>query len=87
MPTLNGKAVLTVPAGTQSGEVLRLRGQGFPGLDGYGRGDELVKIMVEVPRRVSAEQDRLLRELAEMEEKQVDSSRRSFFEKLKNYFE
>ncbi|MEM7166430.1 MAG: molecular chaperone DnaJ [Planctomycetota bacterium] len=87
VPTLRGKAVITIPAGTQSGELLRLKGQGFPSLDGYRPGDELVKVIVEVPRKMSQEQEKLLRQLAELEDSQVDSKRNSFFEKLKNYFE
>ena len=87
VPTLRGKAVITIPAGTQSGELLRLKGQGFPSLDGYRPGDELVKVVVEVPRKMTQEQEKLLRQLAELEDRQVDSKRNSFFEKLKNYFE
>lgn len=87
VPTLRGKATITVPSGTQGGEILRLKGQGFPSVDGYRGGDELVKIIVEVPRKLSSEQEALLRQLADLEDKQVDSKRHSFFEKLKNYFE
>ena len=87
VPTLKGKAVMTVPPGTQSGELLRMKGQGFPSLDGRTRGDELVRVVIEVPRRVKGEEEELLRQLAEMEEKNVNPSRKSFFDKLKNYFE
>lgn len=87
VPTLGGKARVTIPPGTQSGEILRLKGQGFPSLEGYRPGDELVKVLIEVPKKLSSEQEELLRQLAELEEKQVDSKRHSFFEKLKNYFE
>lgn len=87
VPTLRGKALITVPAGTQSGEILRLKGQGFPSLNGHRTGDELVRVNVEVPKKLNSEQEALLRQLAELEDKQVDSKRHSFFEKLKNYFE
>ncbi|MGE3166025.1 MAG: molecular chaperone DnaJ [Planctomycetota bacterium] len=87
VPTLRGRKKITVPAGTQSGEVIRLRGEGFPSLEGYRRGDELVRVVVEVPRKLGAEQETLLRQLAELEEKQVDTKRHSFFERLKQYFE
>ena len=87
VPTLRGKVRMTIPAGTQSGEMLRLKGQGFPSLDGYGVGDALIKVFVEVPRKLSSEQEVLLRQLAEMEDSQVESKSHSFFERLKNYFE
>lgn len=87
VPSLAGSVSVTVPPGTQSGEVLRLRGQGFPHLQGHGRGDQLVRVYVDVPHKVNAEQEELLRRLAELEEKQVDSRRNSFFQRLKKYFE
>ncbi|MFQ5655818.1 MAG: DnaJ C-terminal domain-containing protein, partial [Planctomycetota bacterium] len=87
VPTLQGKARMTIPPGTQSGEILRLKGQGFSSLDGHRTGDELIKVVIEVPRKLTAEQEALLRKLAELEESQVDSRRHSFFEKLKNYFD
>ncbi len=87
VPTLGGKAMMTIPAGTQSGEILRLKGQGFPSLDGRRRGDELVRVVIEVPRRLTQEQEQLLRRLAELEAKEVGSGRKRFFDKLKTYFE
>ncbi len=87
VPTLRGKVRMTIPAGSQSGEILRLKGQGFPSLDGYGVGDALIRVSVEVPRKLSSEQEELLRQLAEIEETQVESKSHTFFERLKNYFE
>ena len=68
VPTVTGKVRLTVPAGVQSGEVLRLRGQGLPGLHGRGRGDQLVRIRVWTPQKLSKEQETILEELRELEE-------------------
>ncbi len=62
VPTLDGVAKLTIEPGTQSGQQLRMRGLGLPTLGGGARGDEIVKVIVEVPRKLSAEQKRLLRE-------------------------
>ncbi len=62
VPTLDGVAKLTIEAGTQSGQQLRMRGLGLPAMGDRVRGDEIVKVIVEVPRRLSAEQKRLLRE-------------------------
>ena len=87
VPTLRGKASMTVPAGTQSGEILRMRGQGFPSLHSNRSGDQLVKVVVEVPKKLSEEQEELLRRLAELEEKEVGSKRHSFFEKLRRAFD
>jgi len=62
VPTLDGVAKLTIEPGTQSGAQLRMRGLGLPPVGGGARGDEIVKILVEVPRKLSGEQKRLLRE-------------------------
>jgi molecular chaperone DnaJ len=86
VPTLDGPDRLNVPPGTQSGEVLRLKGRGMPDISGRGRGDELIEVVVETPRRLSARQEELLRELAEIEHEDVSPRRKSFFEKLRDYF-
>ena len=65
--TLDGKVKLTIPAGTQSGTSFRLRGRGFPKLRGYGKGDQHVKVNVQTPTNLSAEQKDLLRQFAAAE--------------------
>jgi len=65
VPTLDGEADLKVPAGTQSGTVLRLRNQGLPDLRGYQHGDLLVRIQVETPTKLSKRQRELLEEFQE----------------------
>ncbi len=65
VPTLEGQREITIPAGTQSGTVLRLRGLGFPQVRGSGRGDQLVFINVAVPKQLSPQQRDLFEELAE----------------------
>lgn len=62
VPTLDGVAKLTVQPGTQSGAQLRMRGMGLPKMGGGARGDEIVKVVVEVPRKLTSEQKRLLKE-------------------------
>jgi molecular chaperone DnaJ len=86
VPTLDGPERLHVPRGTQSGDVLRLKGRGMPDISGRGRGDELVEVLVETPRHLSPRQEELLRELAEIEHEHVSPKRKSFFEKLRDYF-
>jgi molecular chaperone DnaJ len=68
VPTVEGSVRLTIPAGIQTGEVLRLRGQGLPGLHGRGRGDQLIRVRVWTPQRLNKEQEKVLKELKELEE-------------------
>ena len=87
VPTLNGREELTIPRGTPSGEVFRLRGKGLDDPRGRsGRGDLHVQKNIEVPKKVSKRQEELLRELAEVEHKEVSPERKSFFSKLAEYF-
>ncbi|GIK53369.1 MAG: chaperone protein DnaJ [Planctomycetota bacterium] len=83
VPTLRGKAELKVPRGTQSQTVLRLKGEGFPKLGGYGKGDQLVEVVVEVPRKLTKEQEKLLRQFAETEDQNVTPERQSFLDMMK----
>ncbi|NJD76120.1 MAG: molecular chaperone DnaJ [Candidatus Methanoperedens sp.] len=77
VPTLDGKAKMKIPPGTQNGEIFRLRGKGFPSLHISGKGDELVRIKVEVPTKLNDRQKQLLREFAEASGEKVKS--RGFF--------
>ena len=86
VPTLNGPHELTVPTGTQPGEVFRIRGEGVPDPRGGAPGDLLVQTYIEVPKKLSADQESLLRELAELEHANVTPHRKSFLDKLRDYF-
>ncbi|HVX15885.1 MAG TPA: molecular chaperone DnaJ [Pirellulales bacterium] len=86
VPTLDGREELTVPAGTQPGDVFRLRGRGMPDPRQRSKGDLLVQVGLEVPKSLTPRQEELLRELAEEEQTNVSAHRKSFFEKLKDYF-
>jgi molecular chaperone DnaJ len=86
VPTLDGPEDMEVPRGTQSGGTIRLRGRGMPDIGGRARGDEIVEVNVETPRHLTARQEELLREFAEIEHLQVSPRRKSFFEKLRDYF-
>ncbi|HUB26476.1 MAG TPA: molecular chaperone DnaJ [Tepidisphaeraceae bacterium] len=86
VPTLRGTETLDVPGGTQHGQVFKLKGRGLPDVRSGRLGDELVQIVVEVPKKLSDRQKTLLREYAELEQAQVRQSRKSFFDKLKGMF-
>ncbi len=86
VPTLDGREQLEVPRGSQSGDVLRIKGRGMPDIGGRARGDELVEVVIDTPRHLTARQEELLREFAEIEHLQVSPRRKSFFEKLRDYF-
>lgn len=86
VPTLDGPATLTVPRGTQSGEVFRLKGKGMPDVRGKRHGDLLVRTTIETPRKLTPEQETLLRKLAELEHKNVLPERKNFLERIKDYF-
>jgi molecular chaperone DnaJ len=84
IPTVDGPATLKIPAGTQPGKVLRLRGKGVPHLRSNGRGDQLVLLNVEIPTRLSAEQRLLIEQLAKSLGSEVRPVERSFVDWLKD---
>jgi molecular chaperone DnaJ len=87
VPTLDGPQRLHIPRGTQSGRSFRLAGLGFRSRSGRTRGSQEVRVVIEVPRSLSREQEQLLRRFAETEDSNVTPRRRSFFEKVRKYFE
>lgn len=84
--TLDGVVSLSVPAGTQSGKVFRMRGKGLPSLRSSGRGDHMVHVYVEVPGKLTRRQRELLEELAE-ESGGLGSPSPGFLSKIRNMFE
>jgi molecular chaperone DnaJ len=86
VPTLDGRAELKIPAGTQPGTVLRLRGLGLPALRGHGRGDILVRVLVRVPGRLS-ERERQIYESLRAEERRGAGAARGLFRKVREFFE
>jgi len=82
VPTLSGKGTLTVPASTQSHTIFRLRGQGMPYMNSSRRGDQLVKVVVHIPEKISKRQRELVKEF--VGEKKEETSA-GFFERLKEY--
>ena len=86
VPTLDGKVKMKIPAGTQSGKVLRLRGKGIPRLHGGGRGDHHVRVNVETPTELTREQRDLLERFAEISGEETHPQSKSFFEKVRELF-
>lgn len=87
VPTLQGREKLTLPRGTQHGDDFRLRGKGMPDIRGRtGRGDLIVHVLVETPKKLTKRQEELFRELAEIEQKHVAPQRKSFLDQLKGWF-
>ena len=87
VPTLNGKAAIKVPAGTQPGTVFRLKGKGVKNVQGYGSGDLHVRLIVEVPTRLSHEQKAKLEEFAKLCDGTENPASKSFFEKARRFFQ
>jgi molecular chaperone DnaJ len=87
VPTLGGPDSLRIAAGTQSGDVFTLTGKGVVDPRGGRAGDLLVQVFVEVPKKLSDEQERLLRQLAELDHQSVLPHRKSFLAKLKTFFD
>ena len=87
VPTLEGRVLMKVPPGTQSGKVFRLRGKGIPVYGGYGKGDELVTVVVEVPQEITRKQRKLITELAEAIGDEAHPQQASFLRKLRGLFD
>ena len=86
VPTIDGKVEYTMPAGTQPGTVFRMRGKGIQAVNGRGRGDQFVKVTLEVPKNLSDHQKELLRKLEDSDTAQNHSQRKSFRDKMKDLF-
>ncbi|MBI3723170.1 molecular chaperone DnaJ [bacterium] len=87
VPTLDGKRDLEIKSGTQSGDVLKIRGAGIADPHGYRKGDQLIRVTVAVPPKLTKKQEELLREFAKTEDANISPIRKSFFEKVKSFFE
>ena len=86
VPTMEGKATLKIPAGTQSGTTFRLKGRGLPELRGGARGDQLIRVHVEVPTSLNSDQKKKLEDFAQACGDADEPVSRSFFEKAKKFF-
>ncbi len=87
VPTIDGKAILKIPAGTQSHTVFRMKGKGMPSIEGYGRGSQLVRVVVQVPKRLTPDQKRILKEFSDVSGDKVKAPHKGLFKKIKEVFE
>jgi molecular chaperone DnaJ len=84
VPTLNGLKNITIPKGTEHGEILKIKGEGFPKIRGYGKGDEIIQVIVKTPKNLTNRQEEILREFEEISknsdrgEKGQETSRQSW---------
>jgi len=89
VPTLEGKVKIKIEPGTQSGKILRLRGKGLSEINGYGKGDMLVHVNVWIPKNISKEEKKIIEKFTESTSftPSPDLSDKSFFQRVKGYFE
>ncbi len=87
VPTIEGTIKYTIPEGTQTGTVFKLRNKGIKYLNSNAKGDQFIKINVDVPTKLSDKQKELLREFAEISGDEVFEQRKGFFDKMKNLFQ
>ena len=89
VPTIDGKVKIKIPAGTQAGKIFRLKGKGLPVVQSYQHGDQLIHVSVWTPKKLNAEEKKLLEKLKEMPnfKPQPGKSDKGFFEKMKDYFQ
>ena len=80
--TLNGKKNFTIPKGTESSEIFRIRGEGFPKLRGYGRGDQMIQIIVKTPKNLTKQQEEILKEFEEISLKKEKGEEREGWKKF-----
>lgn len=86
VPTLDGKVVMKVPEGTQPGRVMRLRGKGIPKLRGEGRGDQMVRVKVVVPTKLTERQKKALQNFADVAKDNINPEEKGFMDKIKDLF-
>jgi molecular chaperone DnaJ len=86
VPTLDATADIKIPAGTQNGSVFRMKGKGVKNVQGYGNGDLMVRVQVEVPTKLNSTQRAKLEEFAKLCDENVHPNSKGFFDKAKSLF-
>jgi molecular chaperone DnaJ len=86
VPTLKGRETLEIPPGSQHGEVFKLKGKGVPDVRSHRNGDEIIQVVIEIPKKLTDKQKILLKEFAAMEDRHEMPQHRSFLDKVKQVF-
>lgn len=88
VPTIDGRAKIKIPAGTQSGKIFRLKGKGFPQVNGYEKGDQLIQVNIWTPQHVSSEEKEILEKMQGSPnfEPKPEKNEKSFFDKVREMF-
>jgi molecular chaperone DnaJ len=88
VPTIDGRAKIKIPPGTQSGKIFRLKGKGFPEVQGYGKGDQLIQVSVWTPQNLSAEEKAALEKMGKSENFKPNPNKddKGFFDRFRDAF-
>jgi molecular chaperone DnaJ len=88
VPTIDGRAKIKIPAGTQSGKIFRLKGKGFPAINSYEKGDQLVHVNVWTPQHISSDEKAILEKLSHSPnfKPAPDKNEKSFFDRMREMF-
>ncbi len=87
VPTVDGKAKIKVEPGTSTGKVLRLRGKGIPDINGYGKGDQLVIVNVFIPKKITAEEKKIMEQLSDSASfKPSNKKEQNIFDRMRKFF-
>ena len=88
VPTIDGKAKIKIPPGTQSGKIFRLKGKGFPAVNSYEKGDQLIHVNVWTPQNVNTEEKAMLEKMQESNNfaPKPEKGDKSFFDKVREMF-
>ena len=88
VPTIDGRAKIKVPPGTQSGKIFRLKGKGFPHVNSYEKGDQLIQVNIWTPQHVSSEEKEMLEKMSESKNfaPNPEKNEKSFFDKVREMF-
>jgi molecular chaperone DnaJ len=88
VPTIDGRAKIKIPAGTQSGKIFRLKGKGFPAVNSYEKGDQLIQVNVWTPQHLSSDEKAALEKMSQSPnfKPQPDKSEKGFFDKIREMF-
>lgn len=88
VPTIDGRAKIKIPAGTQSGKIFRLKGKGFPAVNSYEKGDQLIHINIWTPQHLSSDEKAMLEKMSHSSnfKPQPDKNEKNFFDKVREMF-